>query len=121
MVGLGDCGSLRDDVNLCDVVIPMAAVRGENLTDYYVDKSYPAVADYDMLNTLKSELEIAGIKPKMGLVYTTPSILTEDPKKMEVLGSMGIACIECEVSVLYTVFRLAGSKQLLCSSSAITS
>lgn len=108
IVGLGACGALREDLDLCDVVIPIASVRGENLTDYYVDKTYPAVADFDMLSLLKKELEASGLKSKVGLVYTTSSILTEDPKDMRILGDMGISCIECEVSVLYTISRLVG-------------
>ncbi|MEM1611214.1 MAG: hypothetical protein QXQ57_06180 [Sulfolobales archaeon] len=108
IVGLGACGALREDLDLCDVIIPIASVRGENLTDYYVEKSYPAVADFDMLSILKSELEASGLKPRIGIVYTTPSVLTEDPMKMKILGDMGISCIECEVSVLYTISRLIG-------------
>lgn len=110
IVGLGACGALREDLDVCDVVIPIASVRGENLTDYYVEKSYPAVADFDMLSIFKNELEASGLKPRVGLVYTTPSILTEDPMEMKVLGDKGISCVECEVSVLYTISRLIGIK-----------
>ena len=108
IVGFGACGAIREDLDLCDVVIPLASVRGENLTDYYVEKTYPAVADFDMLSVLKNVLEASGLKPRVSLVYTTSSILTEDPEEMRILGNMGISCIECEVSVLYTISRLTG-------------
>ena len=110
ILGLGACGSLRRDVRIGDVLLAAAAMRGENLTDYYVPKSYPAVADNDLLLKVKTALETSGLRPRVSIVYTTPSILTEDPSEMRKLGELGVDCIECETSILYILTRLAGIK-----------
>ncbi len=40
LIGAGWCGELAESIDIGNIVIPVAAVRDEDVTNYYVDKGF---------------------------------------------------------------------------------
>jgi len=101
---IGWCGSLKRGVEIGDVVVAYAAVRGDTTSGRYVPPEYPAVADpmdaISVFNYLKSR----GFRVHLGLVYTTSSHMREGEIREQ--WKELVHCIECEVATLYTIASL---------------
>lgn len=86
-VRLGTIMGLTD--NLGHVVIPRGCMKLESTSKTYVDSSYPAVADYDLINCMNESSK------KNGLVYENPIICSMDGyysemKELRLSKKMGI-------------------------------
>ena len=110
LVGVGWCGALAHQVNVGDVVIPIAAVRDENTSDHYVDKRYPSVADFRLAQLVSAIFEEIApeIRVHKGIIITISSTFTESPEWGETWSSRNVIAVECETSVIYTLASLIG-------------
>ncbi len=112
MVGIGWCGALADYIDVGDIVVPIAAVRDEDTTDHHVEKMYPAVADFDLaynaLKVLEKISKNTEIKVHKGIVLTTSSTLSENPKWGEEWSLRNVIAADGETSIIYTLASLIG-------------
>jgi len=103
---------IRDRVG--DVIVPTAALRGEGASKYFVEESYPAVADFGLLRSLASTLdEVYGDTDHTvhyGPIYTTDAFAAETDEFLELWRSRNLLGIEMETSVVYTIAALYGMK-----------
>lgn len=84
LVRLGSCGALREDIKVGDLIVVTTALKGEGVTQYYVDKNFVPAADKQLTAHLK-ELAEAELKGPMftgksvhvGPCWTTDCILRE--------------------------------------------
>jgi len=101
---LGWCGSVKKDVDIGNIVVAYAAIRGDAASPRYVPLEYPATSDpidaVDLFRYLKSK----GFRTHLGYVYTTSSHMRE----REILEQWKdlACCIEGEVATLYTIASL---------------
>lgn len=72
-IRVGTTGSLREDLNLGDVVISQAAVRTDGASKCYAPVEYPAVADLDITLALRRAAEKLQLPFKVGITVTTDS------------------------------------------------
>ncbi len=112
IIYVGEIGALKPHIRVGDIIVPTAALRGEGASRYFVDESYPAVADFGLLSAVASTLDevYAGkdIDIHYGAIYTTDSFAAETDEFLEEWGSRNLIGIEMETSAIYTVAGLVG-------------
>jgi len=67
-IRIGTCGALQKYVNLGDIIIATAGVRGDGTSREYFPLEYPAVADLFVLEALVESAAERGVKPHVGIV-----------------------------------------------------
>jgi uridine phosphorylase len=112
-----------DDTMLGHFIIPLASMRRESTSKTYVEESYPAVADYDLVNILNETVREQGKRAFNGITCTMDGFYTRmresrfsqeretdinntfrELKKLHVCG------IDMESSCMLTLGRLMGVK-----------
>jgi uridine phosphorylase len=110
IIGVGYCGGLQANINCGDLILPIACVRDEGTSARYVSENYPAVADIENYEKLRSIVHAAGFPHHCGLVWSTDAILLETSALIQEWSSRGVIGVDMESSVLFTVARLVGIK-----------
>ena len=121
-VRMGTSLSLQDDM-LGHFLIPMAAMRREQTSATYVEQSYPAVADIDLVNTMNAVVTRHGKRYLNGIFCTMDGFYTQmhDSKfslefgrnmqdTFDELRKLKVTGIDMETSCILTVARLMGVK-----------
>ena len=121
-VRMGTVMGLKDDL-LGKFVIPIGAMRRESTSASYVDGSYPAVADLELLNTMNETVLKMGASYVNGINCTYDGFYSKmhDSKfsqeqqgdKTEIfteLKSLGVTGIDMESSCMLTLGRLMNVK-----------
>lgn len=73
LIYFGTAAGLHPYVHPGDVVVPTGIVRGEAMTQAYVDVSYPAVPSYDVVAAFAEGGNDAGAQVRTGIVRSTDS------------------------------------------------
>lgn len=121
VVRLGTVMGLQD--NLGKFFVPVAAMRRENTSSYYVEKGYPAVANFDLVSVMNDSITKHDREFENGIVCSTDGYYTEMKEsrlskemKTDVVGMMAgldkfnIAGLDMETSTLLTLGNLMGIK-----------
>jgi uridine phosphorylase len=111
IIRIGSCGSLHPAVHLGDVIIATAAVRDDGASKAYVDSTYPAVADLDLLIHLRTIAETERIPHRLGIVRSHDSFYTAREAQLTAYWSgNGIIGSDMETATLFVVGALRGLK-----------
>lgn len=70
-IRVGTCGSLQQDMHIGDLVITTGAVRLDGASKDYVIPEYPAVAHYQVVETLIEAAKIHKVKYHVGITAST--------------------------------------------------
>ncbi len=70
-VMLGMCGGLRPRYNIGDYLLPIAAIRGEGTSDFYLPENVPAMSNFTIQKALAEVLETEKVKYHIGISHTT--------------------------------------------------
>lgn len=121
-VRMGTVMSLQDDM-LGHYMVPIASMRREATSLTYVDQSYPAVADFELVQVMNQTIQQQGKRVSNGLNCTLDGFYTQMKqsrlsqqmgrdmsKTFDELRNLGIAGIDMESSCLMTLGRLMGVK-----------
>ncbi|MDR3173079.1 MAG: nucleoside phosphorylase [Treponema sp.] len=119
---MGTAMALEDSM-LGHFIIPLAAMRRESTSKTYVEESYPAVADIDLVNVLNETVAAAGKKAYTGLTCTMDGFYSQMRESrfsgewgrdigssFDELKRMGVFGIDMETSCMLTLGRLMGVK-----------
>lgn len=119
-VRMGTVMSLDDDM-LGQFLIPIAAMRREATSDTYVEKSYPAVADIDLVNVMNEVVRshgrrsINGVSCSMDGFYTQmhdSKFSLENGRDITAifreLHRLNVCGVDMETSCVLTLCRLMG-------------
>ena len=68
---LGMCGGLRRRYQVGDYLVPVAAIRGEGTSDFYVPSEVPALANFLMQRAVTEVLDREVANYPIGITYTT--------------------------------------------------
>jgi AMP nucleosidase len=68
---LGKCGGLKKKNKLGDLILPIAAIRGEGTSDDYMHKSVPALPAFNLQKAVSTTIREHGRDYWTGTVYTT--------------------------------------------------
>jgi uridine phosphorylase len=112
IIRVGTCGALRDDIADGDLIVAHAAVRDEGLTPRLVPLAFPAAADPELSDALRSAAGATGGTVRSGVVLATdlfyPSeILPPDWRRWQ---AAGVLAVEMETSALFVIAALHGQR-----------
>ena len=101
---LGKCGGLKRINKLGDIIIPIAAIRGEGTSDQYMPPEVPALPAFQLLRAASAVVRDLGHDYWTGTVYTTNRRVWEwDEKFKEYLRSIRTMGVDMETATLFTV------------------
>ncbi|MBN2230401.1 MAG: uridine phosphorylase [Candidatus Thorarchaeota archaeon] len=70
---IGSCATLKEDVNIGDIIITTGAVRLEGTSKQYVRQEYPASACYEVILAFVEAAETLGLTYHLGISASTDS------------------------------------------------
>jgi AMP nucleosidase len=68
---LGKCGGLKDEVQVGDFILPIAAVRAEGTSDSYFPPEIPALPSFQLQKAVSHTIVANSLKYHTGTIYTT--------------------------------------------------
>lgn len=124
MIRVGSCGALRDDIKIGDLVIVSTALRGEGVTQYYVDKDFVPEADKDLSNTL---VDVAKGNPMhnvhFGPCFTTDALLRETKELINAAVYQGAVIADMVTAAFLTIcqcYKIPAAAIMAVSDNVIT-
>ncbi len=101
---LGKCGSLKSKIKVGDLILPIAAMRGDGTSDDYFDVKVPALPSFSLQKAVSEAITEAGSDYWTGTVYTTNRRVWEhDDTFREYLTSIRASAIDMETATLFMV------------------
>ncbi|MBY0555056.1 AMP nucleosidase [bacterium] len=100
---LGKCGGLKRKNQLGDLVLPLAAIRGEGTSNDYMPPEIPALPSFRMQRSISSMIIKHNLDYWTGTVYTTNRRVWEhDEAFKEYLVKSRAMAIDMETATLFT-------------------
>ncbi|MGR5096786.1 purine-nucleoside phosphorylase [Vibrio maritimus] len=113
LIRIGSCGSVRDDIELMDVVIAMgASTDSKTNRDRFKGHDLAAISDYELLETAVNTARTKELNVKVGNLFTCDLFYGSDPEVFQTLEKYGIVGVDMEVAGLYAVAAELGAKAL---------
>jgi AMP nucleosidase len=101
---LGKCGGLKSTSKLGDLILPIAAVRGEGTSDEYMPKEVPALPSFRLQRAVSSMIKKHELDYWTGLVYTTNRRVWEHDEEFKAyLNKIRAMAIDMETATIFTV------------------
>ncbi len=101
---LGKCGGLKKRNKLGDLILPIAAIRGEGTSNDYFPPEVPALPAFALQKALSTTIRDYGVDYWTGTVYTTNRRVWEhDDEFKEYLQKIRAYAIDMETATLFTV------------------
>jgi AMP nucleosidase len=101
---LGKCGGLKKNLALGDLILPIAAVRGEGTSDEYMPKEVPALPSFRLQRAVSSMIKKHELDYWTGLVYTTNRRVWEHDEVFKTyLSDIRALGIDMETATIFTV------------------
>lgn len=105
---LGKCGGLKK-TKVGDLILPIAAIRGEGTSDDYLPPEIPALPSFRLQRAVSSIIKKHELDYWTGTVYTTNRRVWEhDDKFKEYLRDIRAMCIDMETATIYVVGFING-------------
>ncbi|WP_213990517.1 purine-nucleoside phosphorylase [Sodalis sp. dw_96] len=113
IIRVGSCGALRADVQVRDIVIGMGACTDSNVNRMrFKGHDFAAIADYDLLRHAVDAARAAGLKVRVGNLFSADLFYTPDPQMFDVMEKYGILGVEMEAAGIYGVAAEFGARAL---------
>jgi uridine phosphorylase len=100
-VRIGTCGSIQPSVKIGDIVIPNSAIRGDEVSNYYLPFDYPAVCNENCY-FVASMLSRVG-ECHIGNVYSAAARFRQDIEKLKRFAELGTLGIDMETAAFLSV------------------
>jgi len=101
---LGKCGGLKKKTQIGDVVLPIAAIRGEGTSDDYLPPEVPALPSFRLQRAVSSMIKKHKLDYWTGTVYTTNRRVWEhDENFKEYLREIRAMAIDMETATIFSV------------------
>lgn len=101
---LGKCGGLKKRNKLGDLILPIAAIRGEGTSDDYFPPEVPALPAFALQKAVSTTIRDYGVDYWTGTVYTTNRRVWEhDELFKEYLKKIRAYAIDMETATIFTV------------------
>ncbi len=99
---LGKCGGLKSKSSLGDLILPIAAIRGEGTSDDYFPPEVPALPAFSLQRAVSSIIRSSGKDYWTGTVYTTNRRVWEhDEKFKQYLRDTRCMAIDMETATIF--------------------
>jgi len=113
IIRVGSCGALRADVQVRDIVIGMGACTDSNVNRMrFKGHDFADIADYDLLRHAVDAANAAGVKVRVGNLFSADLFYTPDPQMFDVMEKYGILGVEMEAAGIYGVAAEFGARAL---------
>lgn len=101
---LGKCGGLKKRNNLGDLILPIAAIRGEGTSNDYFPPEVPAMPAFALQKAISTTIRDYNVDYWTGTVYTTNRRVWEhDEVFKEYLQRVRAHAIDMETATIFTV------------------
>ena len=101
---LGKCGGLKKKTQIGDLILPIAAIRGEGTSNDYLDSIIPALPSFALQRSISSTIIAYGLDYWTGTVYTTNRRVWEhDEKFRDYLRNTRAIAIDMETATIFVV------------------
>jgi AMP nucleosidase len=101
---LGKCGGLKKKNLIGDLILPIAAIRGEGTSNDYLPPEVPALPAFSLQKAISHTIRMKSLDYWTGTVYTTNRRVWEhDDKFKEYLRSVRTMAIDMETATIFTV------------------
>ena len=120
-IRVGTCGAINENINCGDIIICSGAMREDGTSNDYVDVSYPAVANHEIILALIEACEKLGKKYHVGISCSTASFHTGQARpgfngytqskfqnKISDLQKANVMNFEMEAATIFTLANLYG-------------
>ncbi|HBR15597.1 MAG TPA: hypothetical protein DD723_08700 [Candidatus Omnitrophica bacterium] len=127
MIRLGSCGALRSDIKIGDFILVTTALKGEGVTQYYVDKNFVPTSDKDLTQKLaelaKAVAQPMGNQVHVGPCWTTDAILRETREHVGHAvkqGAIGVDMVSAAFLTICQLYKIPAAVILAVSDNVIT-
>lgn len=111
MIRIGSCGALQDNMKVGDLIIAQGAVRDEGTSKTYIDPSYPAVTDNDVMFAILRCARELNYRHYCGIIRSHDSFYTDREEEIDNYWSQrGVLGADMETAALFVVGGLRGVK-----------
>lgn len=101
---LGKCGGLKKKTQIGDMILPIAAIRGEGTSDDYMPPEVPALPSFRLQRSVSSMIKKHELDYWTGTVYTTNRRVWEhDEEFKNYLREIRAMGIDMETATIFTV------------------
>lgn len=101
---LGKCGGLKQKNEVGDLILPIAAIRGEGTSNDYLPNEVPALPAFALQKVISAAIRDANKDYWTGTVYTTNRRVWEhDGKFKKYLKKLRAMAIDMETATIFTV------------------
>lgn len=101
---LGKCGGLKKKTQVGDLIIPIAAMRGEGTSDDYFDDKVPALPSFSLQKAVSDAIVAHGRDYWTGTIYTTNRRVWEhDEEFKQYLSDIRAIGIDMETATIFMV------------------
>ncbi len=101
---LGKCGGLKKRNKLGDLILPIAAIRGEGTSNDYFPAEVPAMPAFALQKAVSTTIRDYGVDYWTGTVYTTNRRVWEhDGEFKQYLQQIRAYAIDMETATIFTV------------------
>ncbi len=101
---LGKCGGLKKKTQLGDMILPIAAIRGEGTSDDYLPPEVPALPSFRLQRAVSSMIKKHQLDYWTGTVYTTNRRVWEhDEGFKDYLREIRAMAIDMETATVFSV------------------
>lgn len=101
---LGKCGAIKDKVKLGDLILPIAAIRGEGTSDDYLPPEIPALPSFRLQRSISSMIKKYELDYWTGTVYTMNRRVWEHDEEFKAyLKKVRVMAIDMETATLFVV------------------
>jgi uridine phosphorylase len=108
-IRVGSCGTLQDDIQAGDVVIPNGVYRAGATANRYLPVAFPAAPNFELLTALVEAAHRLDILVHVGVGWAGDAFYAEgDPGVMVKLKKAGVKAMEMESDTLFIVANFRG-------------
>ncbi|RYZ60756.1 MAG: AMP nucleosidase [Chitinophagaceae bacterium] len=101
---LGKCGGLKKRNKIGDLILPIAAIRGEGTSDDYFPPEVPAMPAFALQKAISTTIRDTGVDYWTGTVYTTNRRVWEHDEEFKAyLQKVRAYAIDMETATIFTV------------------
>ena len=100
---LGKCGGLKRKSSLGDLILPIAAIRGEGTSADYFPSEVPALPAFNLQKAVSTTIREHGLDYWTGTVYTTNRRVWEHDEKFKAyLRLIRVMAVDMETATLFS-------------------
>jgi len=101
---LGKCGGLKKKTQIGDMILPIAAIRGDGTSDDYLPPEVPALPSFRLQRSVSSMIKKHQLDYWTGTVYTTNRRVWEhDQEFKDYLREIRAMAIDMETATIFSV------------------